>query len=184
MRKIIVTLAVALAFTIAVSTAAARTAKTQVLKRKFQISTYKLAWYEGRGHWMLRPRFDRCAEIRWPKPRGQCFKHRENLRWHKQRVDRIHHALWPPQKTTSGPSWLVGAFLCIHSYEGPWDANTGNGYEGGLQFGHSEWQTYGGRYAAHAYDASPAQQIAAGIAYHAVSGFSPWPNTARACGLL
>lgn len=74
-------------------------------------------------------------------------------------------------------------FECIHRYEGAWDANTGNGYEGGLQFGHQEWRTYGGQFAAHAYEASPAEQIAAAISYYAVSGFSPWPQTRKACGL-
>lgn len=84
----------------------------------------------------------------------------------------------------ASPSWLVAAFECIHSHEGAWNANTGNSYYGGLQFGWSEWQRFGGRYAARADLATPAQQIAAGIAYYEVSGFSPWPNTARACGLL
>lgn len=79
---------------------------------------------------------------------------------------------------------LYAAFMCIHGYEGAWDANTGNGFYGGLQFGWNEWQTYGGKYASRADLASPADQIRAGIAYHAVSGFSPWPNTARYCGLL
>jgi hypothetical protein len=79
---------------------------------------------------------------------------------------------------------LVLAFECIHGREGSWGANTGNGYYGGLQFGAHEWRLYGGRYTSSANLATPAQQIAAGITYHAVSGFYPWPNTARACGLL
>ena len=31
------------------------------------------------------------------------------------------------------PARLHDSFLCIHRYEGSWDANTGNGYYGGLQ---------------------------------------------------
>ena len=80
--------------------------------------------------------------------------------------------------------YLVTAFQCIHSYEGSWTANTGNGYRGGLQFGSREWRLYGGRYAASADQASPSEQIAAGITYHAVAGFYPWPNSARMCGLI
>lgn len=80
--------------------------------------------------------------------------------------------------------YLVDAFQCIHGYEGAWTANTGNGYRGGLQFGAAEWRLYGGRYATTADAAAPAEQIAAGIAYHAVAGFWPWPNTARRCGLI
>ena len=79
----------------------------------------------------------------------------------------------------------MSAFECVHRYEGSWTANTGNGYRGGLQFGSAEWQRYGGRYAPSGLNlASPAEQIAAGIAYHAVAGFWPWPQTARACGLI
>lgn len=80
--------------------------------------------------------------------------------------------------------YLVDAFQCIHGYEGAWTANTGNGYRGGLQFGPREWRLYGGRYAPSADMAAPSEQIAAGIAYHAVAGFWPWPNTARRCGLI
>jgi hypothetical protein len=93
-------------------------------------------------------------------------------------------ALRPRPHVLSSPSWLWGAFMCIHRYEGAWDAATGNGYYGGLQFGWNEWQRFGGRYASSANLATPAEQIAAGIAYWRVAGFNPWPNTARACGLL
>jgi hypothetical protein len=79
--------------------------------------------------------------------------------------------------------FLVQAFECVHGREGSWSAHTGNGYYGGLQFGAPEWRRFGGGFASRADLASPAQQIAAGIAYHAVAGFEPWPNTARACGL-
>jgi len=79
--------------------------------------------------------------------------------------------------------YLVDAFQCIHRYEGSWTANTGNGYRGGLQFGSREWRLYGGRYAASADQATPSEQIAAGITYHAVAGFYPWPSSARMCGL-
>ena len=79
--------------------------------------------------------------------------------------------------------WLVNAFLCIHSHEGAWnDPNAP--YYGGLQFGYSEWQRFGGQYAPTADLATPEQQIQAGIAYYRVSGFYPWPNTARECGLI
>jgi hypothetical protein len=79
--------------------------------------------------------------------------------------------------------WLVDAFMCIHSHEGSW-TDDGAPYWGGLQFGWSEWQRFGGMYAAQANYATPEQQIQAGINYWRVSGFNPWPNTARMCGLL
>lgn len=115
-----------------------------------------------------------CAYAKWV---------RDFWKWmHNRRTSEYQH--WKKQREISSPSWLVSAFMCIHHYEGAWNSNTGNGYYGGLQFGWSEWQRFGGRYASRADLATPAQQIAAGIAYYNVSGFSPWPNTAAACGLL
>jgi hypothetical protein len=85
------------------------------------------------------------------------------------------------------PSWLTDAFLCIHRYEGAWTANTGNGYYGGLQMDLPFQSRYGGDYLARLGTADrwpPAAQIEVAVrAYEAGRGFSPWPNTARACGL-
>ena len=44
--------------------------------------------------------------------------------------------------------WLAQA-RCIHLKEGPWSANTGNGYYGGMQFAAKTWLRVGG-------DAQPA----------------------------
>src|SRR5205807_2333379 len=58
---------------------------------------------------------------------------------------------------TNGALWDALA-QCESS--GNWAANTGNGFEGGLQFTNSTWLSYGGGdYAQHAYQASRAQQI-------------------------
>jgi hypothetical protein len=97
--------------------------------------------------------------------------------------NRVRRSVWAQLHPRPHTSWLVGAFLCIHSHEGSW-TDDGAPYWGGLQFGWSEWQRFGGRYAPQANLATPMQQIAAGIAYWRVAGFSPWPNTARMCGLL
>ena len=40
-------------------------------------------------------------------------------------------------------TWLAQA-QCIHQHEGPWTANTGNGYYGGLQFAKETWLRAGG----------------------------------------
>jgi hypothetical protein len=75
---------------------------------------------------------------------------------------------------------------CIHGFEGSW-TDSGAPYWGGLQFGYSEWMTYGYPYThvTTADQASPLDQMwAAERYYQAGAGFSPWPNTARACGLL
>jgi resuscitation-promoting factor RpfB len=52
---------------------------------------------------------------------------------------------WPASATTWSPpaAWLVQA-LCVHLKEGPWSANTGNGYFGGFQFNAATWTRVGG----------------------------------------
>jgi hypothetical protein len=86
------------------------------------------------------------------------------------------------------PAYLQGAFLCIHRYEGAWDANTGNGYYGGLQMDVGFQSLYGSEYVQRwgTADNWPAwaQLEAAVRAYRSGRGFSPWPSTARACGLI
>jgi hypothetical protein len=54
-------------------------------------------------------------------------------------------------RTWHAPSWWLGhppphptGAWCIHSREGAWNANTGNGYYGGMQFLLSTWRSVGG----------------------------------------
>lgn len=86
------------------------------------------------------------------------------------------------------PQWLVDSFSCIHGYEGAWDADTGNGYYGGLQMDLSFQSIYGAEFLARWGTANKwpvwAQLKAAVRAYQSGRGFYPWPNTARACGLI
>ena len=46
---------------------------------------------------------------------------------------------WSPSAT-----WLLQA-RCVHLKEGPWTANTGNGYFGGMQFARQTWKRVGGK---------------------------------------
>ena len=52
----------------------------------------------------------------------------------------------PASAAESGASaaWLAQA-RCIHVKEGPWTANTGNGYFGGFQFAAKTWRRAGGQ---------------------------------------
>lgn len=88
----------------------------------------------------------------------------------------------------SVPDWLRSAFYCIHRYEGAWNANTGNGYYGGLQMDLQFQSLYGSDFMRQwgTADNWPvwAQMQAAIRAYQSGRGFYPWPNTARACGLI
>ena len=69
----------------------------------------------------------------------------------------------------------------------PGTSNTGNGYYGGLQMDWRFMQRYGPEFVARwgTADNWPvwAQLEAAARAHDSGRGFTPWPNTARACGL-
>jgi hypothetical protein len=93
---------------------------------------------------------------------------------------RAHVAWW----RANHPPRLRG-WLCIHRYEGSW-ADPGSPYWGGLQMDLSFQQTYGGWLLRHKGTAdhwSPLEQIWVAVRASRSRGFSPWPNTARDCGL-
>ena len=76
-------------------------------------------------------------------------------------------------------------WLCIHRYEGSW-ADAGGPYWGGLQMDLSFQQSYGGwlfRHKGTADHWSPLEQIWVAVRAARVRGFSPWPDTARYCGM-
>ena len=79
------------------------------------------------------------------------------------------------------------AWRCIQRYEGSW-RDDGGPYYGGLQMDLSFQRAYGGdllRRKGTADNWTPVEQMwVAERAYKAGRGFYPWPNTARACGLL
>jgi hypothetical protein len=103
--------------------------------------------------------------------------------WHRRALRTWKRAQRPPRRE---------AWLCIHRYErNPWQGwrtNTGNGYYGGLQMDISFQRTYGRdlfRRKGTANRWTPLEQMwVAERAYRAGRGFYPWPNTARACGLI
>ncbi len=79
----------------------------------------------------------------------------------------------------------LNAWLCIHRYEGSW-ADSGSPYWGGLQMDLSFQQSYGGWLLRHKGTAdhwSALEQIWVAVRASRSRGFSPWPNTARDCGL-
>jgi hypothetical protein len=79
----------------------------------------------------------------------------------------------------------LNAWLCIHRYEGSW-ADSGAPYWGGLQMDMGFQQTYGSWLLRHKGTAdhwSALEQIWVAVRASHTRGFSPWPNTARDCGL-
>jgi len=97
--------------------------------------------------------------------------------WSRQARHMLRAAKHPPHKA----QWL-----CIHRFEGSW-SDAGDPYWGGLQMDRSFMRSY-----------APASLLRRGLANrwsaleqmwvaeraHRTRGFSPWPNTARYCGLL
>jgi hypothetical protein len=84
--------------------------------------------------------------------------------------------------------WPEG--MCVHHYEGSWTAyNPAGPYFGGFQmnsgfmtrWGSDMLRKYGGR---DARSWSPADQLHVAWRAEQSIGWGPWPNTARACGLL
>ncbi|CAL9347498.1 membrane protein [Streptomyces griseomycini] len=74
--------------------------------------------------------------------------------------------------TTPGPDW--DAIAACES-GGDWQANTGNGHYGGLQFTQSSWAAAGGlRYAPRADLATRKEQIAVAERLARLQGMSAW----------
>jgi hypothetical protein len=100
---------------------------------------------------------------------ANTWRHREHAVWW-----RANH---PPR---------LGAWMCIHRYEGSW-TDSGGPYWGGLQMNLGFQETYGGWLLRHKGTAdhwSPLEQIWVAVRASHSRGFSPWPNTARYCGVL
>ncbi len=103
------------------------------------------------------------------------------LRWLANRWRHREHAVW--WKANHPPDFA--AWRCIHRYEGSW-RDSGSPYWGGLQMDLSFQATYGRWLLRHKGTAdhwSPLEQIWVAVRASRVRGFSPWPNTARYCGM-
>ncbi len=96
--------------------------------------------------------------------------------WSHRRIRARRYALAHP---TIGHRSL---WLCIHSREGSWNAQTGNGFYGGLQMTYG-WDGLVGNAAL----LSPAQQMRAAETGYRRSGYSvawlrgQWPNSSPPC---
>lgn len=180
-REAVALAAAAIAATPAIAQAHELTpSQKRVYKHRWQLSAYKVRWYHGRGRWTTRPRHRRCRELRFPKPRGRCYLHRANLRWHEARVARIGRLLWPPRPAYLGPRAAICAVfgpycsqaLAVADCEtgGTFSTSARNGqYLGLFQMGERERATYG-----NAWDALG--QARAAYRYFVASGrdWSPW----------
>ncbi len=70
--------------------------------------------------------------------------------------------------------------LAMCESTGRWDADTGNGYFGGLQFTQSSWELVGGTGRPH--EASREEQISRAQRLWAIQGWGAWPDCSTALG--
>ena len=130
-------------------------------------------------HWqrvMGKPRWTATYAERRTSDLGRLTAIRD--RWTRRATRLRRRAQRPPHRS---------AWLCIHRHEGRWK-DPHAPYYGGLQMSR-QFQRAFGRYLLHlkgtANTWTPAEQMwTAERAHRAGLGFHPWPNTARACGLL
>jgi hypothetical protein len=82
--------------------------------------------------------------------------------------------------------YIVHNLLCIHRHEGAWN-DPGWPYWGGLQMDRNFMRAYGRRFYRRWGTANhwpKWAQLETGVRGVLARGYSPWPNTARMCGLL
>lgn len=95
----------------------------------------------------------------------------------------------PPTTTTAPPAAATSSSwpwddlrLCeAPDWAGGWQANTGNGYYGGLQFALQSWRSVGGT--GYPHEHSREVQIEMGRRLQAVQGWGAWPRCSKKLGL-
>lgn len=126
----------------------------------------------------------RAATWRWQAVMGRRrsrlvapLDSRRALRFWRGEARRVRWlAAHPPHRR----SWI-----CIHRYEGSW-RDSGDPYWGGLQMDRGFMRAYAPRALLRrgwADSWSPVEQMWVAEHAHRGRGYSPWPNTARFCGL-
>jgi hypothetical protein len=99
---------------------------------------------------------------------------------------RLHRVQQEPRCSNALWDWYYAAnFDCIHAHEASW-TDGGAPYWGGLQFSRS-FHRYGLKYLRAMGTANhwpPISQVDAAHKAFQLRGYGPWPNTARACGMV
>jgi len=103
---------------------------------------------------------------------------RKALRFWRRKASLVRRlAAHPPHRS---------GWQCIHRFEGSW-SDSGDPYWGGLQMDRGFMQHYAPRMLLRkgwANRWSPLEQMWVAERAHRGRGYTPWPNTARYCGLL
>lgn len=191
LRKLLVLTVLAVALVMATTGTATAQAKTQdlgtIIKwEKQQIKIQKAIIKEKLVWRTLTQTASYTTAMGVPLAVEQLAAHRIYL--HKLQIRLVANLKEYKKQHSYHGSPRLSAWVCIHNYEGAWNANTGNSYYGGLQMDLGFQNTYGPellRSKGTADHWTPAEQImVADRAYESGRGFYPWPNTARYCGLI
>ena len=126
-----------------------------------------------------------------PAATGARARHEQFAYWHTvaRWLDRQSERVRRDERPLSRRVPHYAQWMCIagHESHATWDASTGNGYYGGLQMDRDFQRTYSPRLYASKGTAdnwtAEEQMLTAERALPS-RGFTPWPNTARMCGLL
>jgi Transglycosylase-like domain len=149
---------------------------------------HMIRYYRGETNEMLRA----MGERRYPVAYLEANESKEFRQWllshWKARYREVRNEYSEWRSTYGGlPGWWVGEAMLVHSCEGAWNANTGNGYYGGLQMDISFQTTYGPEFY-RAYGTANNWPVFAQLraAYRGwqARGWSPWPACAARFGLL
>jgi hypothetical protein len=142
--------------------------------------------------WRHRVAATRAAAVRHARMIGlrPSWGHRERHVSSVRKLRRMVHT-WAVKNAGWVAFWRTHypRLICIHGHEGAWNAYSPAGYYGGLQMDWSFMRTYrpdklaryGGRDARYW---SPGDQLAVAMRAVRVRGYTPWPNSASACGVL
>lgn len=123
------------------------------------------------------PNTGATTEIAGGRPQPGYFA--GDLAGHQNHVHTRQSASIPLPGGGPGPQWSADwNAIAQKESSGNWGINTGNGYQGGLQFSPSSWQLAGGtQYAPSADQASPYEQALTAEQLLALQGPGAWPNT-------
>lgn len=147
-------------------------------------------WQDARGarHTKVsKMKYPSCEYARWvaqiwiERAHDESLKVKDMIRNKTRELRSLQSAV---EEQSQGE--ITSDWACIHSYEGDWD-DSGYPYWGGLQFDMDFQRAYGPEFLARwgtADNWPPWAQVVAANRAKASRGYSPWPNTARMCGLL
>jgi hypothetical protein len=170
-------------FLVAVFTCSAQAARVEQSQSRISAARHAVVFYRSvTWRWQARMDATRTNSSRSERHTASlAYLHWLSRHWRSRaRTARSRYELWFSSTYTK--------WACVHRGEGAWNSNTGNGYYGGLQMDLSFQRSYGAEFMGRfgTADRWPvyAQLIAGERAQKAGRGWYPWPQTARACGLI